>query len=166
MKKINVFGLSKKKKEETRALLSPQSGKIVNLSEVPDEVFSQRVLGDGFAVCPEEDAVFSPVSGTVIDVQDTRHAYGIETDDGIQVLVHIGIDTVSLNGEGFKAFVKNGDIIKAGDKIAEADNRLIKEHGLPLFTVVLITNPEETKDFSIDYKESVGGKTEVLSFYR
>ena len=141
-----------------------QNGKAVSLSEVPDEAFSEKMLGDGVAVIPEDNRVLSPVSGTVIDVTDTLHAYCIQTNDGLDILVHIGINTVELKGEGFKSFVKCGDTVKAGDLIAEADISFLKEKGYPVFTPVIITNMDAVKDVSFLTGDVQAAKSCVITY--
>ena len=94
---------------------SPIKGKHVALSEVSDPVFAQKMMGEGSAILPEDNRVLAPVSGTLTTVFPTKHAYGIKTDDGLEVLIHIGIDTVELNGEHFDVHVKQGDTVTVGD---------------------------------------------------
>ena len=103
-----MFGFSKKKVNELKAT---QTGELVDIATLPDPVFAEKMLGDGFAIKPSDDKIYSPASGTVIEVQDSLHAYGIETPDGLQLLIHIGINTVELNGEGFTTSIKKGDKI-------------------------------------------------------
>ena len=101
------------KKKTKNELLATQNGTIVDLKDVPDEAFAQKLLGDGVAILPTDNEVYSPVDGTIIQVSDTLHAYGISTKDGLDILIHIGIDTVELQGEGFEPLVKEGDQVKA-----------------------------------------------------
>ena len=119
-------------------IASPLSGNVIPLEEVPDKVFSEKVLGDGCAIIPEEGKIYSPVSGKVLSVAETKHAYGFLSDDGVEVLVHFGLETVSLKGEGFISHVNVGDRVKAGDLIAEADIEFMKNHNINLTTPVLI----------------------------
>ena len=95
--------------------LSPLTGRSVSLEEVPDPVFSQKIIGDGMAVIPSDGRIVSPVDAQVVSVADTAHAYGLKTEDGIELLIHAGLETVSLKGECFKVYVKQGDTVKAGD---------------------------------------------------
>lgn len=157
-----MFGLKKTKTKQE--LLAVQTGEIVALESLPDPVFAERVLGDGFAIDPVENRVYSPVAGKVVDVQDTFHAYAIHTDDGLDVLVHIGIDTVALQGEGFSPKVKTGDKVKAGDLLCEADLALIKQKGLPIYTVVLVTNIDSLKDFQVTCGEAVARQTVAMTY--
>ena len=121
-------------------MVSPQTGMCVSIVEMPDEVFSERILGDGIAVIPEKDEFFSPVDGEVVQVAQTGHAFCIKSNDGVEIMIHIGVDTVELKGEGFECFVKPGDKVKKGDKLATADIKMIKEKGYPLHTAMVITN--------------------------
>lgn len=130
-------------KSNEKIISAPLSGKVIPIEEVPDEVFSQKILGDGIAVIPEDGKIYSPVDGVVSSLTDTHHAYGFTSDDGLEVLVHFGLDTVSLGGEGFTPHVREGDKVKKGDLVCEVDMDLIKSKGLKTITPVLICNLEE-----------------------
>ena len=121
-------------------IMSPLSGEIVPIESVNDTVFSDKVLGDGCAVIPNDGKIYSPVNGKVTSVAETKHAYGFVSDDGIEVLVHFGIDTVKLKGEGFRSYVKEGSEVKVGDLIAEVDIDLLKSKNFDITTPVLICN--------------------------
>ena len=140
-----MFDFFKKEK----FLTAVAKGQVVDITKVPDQVFSQKILGDGFAVIPETGEISSPVSGTVSDVTETLHAYCITSDDGLEILVHIGIDTVELKGSGFTPLVKKGVRINQGDALAEADLKLLKSKGYITATVVVITNTESLKSYSV-----------------
>ncbi len=122
-----------------RRIIAPMSGRVVPLGEVPDEVFSQRVLGDGAAILPSDGRLLSPVDGVVSTIAPTKHAYGFTTDDGLELLVHVGLDTVQLNGEGFAPCVQEGERVRAGQLIAQVDLPLLKERGLNPVTPVIMT---------------------------
>lgn len=119
-------------------LLSPMTGRVIPLEETPDEVFSRKLMGDGVAILPEEGALYSPVDGVVVSVAGALHAYGIVTDEGLEVLLHVGIDTVKLEGEGFKPHVCVGDKVKAGDLLAEVELERIMNEGLSVVTPVIV----------------------------
>lgn len=119
---------------------SPMSGQIVDLSDVPDKTFSDRMVGDGFAVIPSDGRVVSPVDGRVTLVFPTMHAVGITSREGLEVLVHVGIDTVKLNGQGFKALVAQGDEVRKGQVILEADLNVISQKAPSIVTPVIFTN--------------------------
>ena len=144
-------------------IVSPLNGKVVPLEEVPDPVFSEKILGDGIAVIPTDGKIVSPVDGEVISVADTLHAYGFAGEDGMEILVHFGLETVSLNGEVFKSHVKVGDKVKKGDLIAEADIAGIQAKGLRTITPVLICGGLEEKILEYGTGEVKAGKTAVLT---
>ena len=120
--------------------LSPLTGRSVSLEEVPDPVFSQKIIGDGMAVIPSDGRIVSPVDAQVVSVADTAHAYGLKTEDGIELLIHAGIDTVKMNGEGFETFVETGAKVKKGDKLLSFDMDLVKEKGYKTQTMFLVAD--------------------------
>lgn len=130
-------------------ILIPMDGKLLDLSQVPDEVFSQKLMGDGFAIEPENGEVFSPVDGTIATVFPTKHAIGIASDNGLEILVHFGIDTVNLKGEGLEAKVSQGDKVKAGQLILKADIESIKGKVPSVITPIIFTNLPEGKSVKI-----------------
>ncbi len=127
------------------SIIAPLTGEIVALEQVPDPVFSEKALGDGIAILPEDGKVYSPVNGVVATVAATRHAYGFQSEDGLDVLVHVGLETVGLNGEGFTVHISEGDQVKVGDLIAEADLSFLKSKNLNLITPVLICDGMDDK---------------------
>ena len=102
-------------------ILSPLTGTAVPLEEVPDPVFSQKIIGDGVAILPRDGNLVSPIDGEVVSIAETLHAYGLRSEDGIEVMVHFGLETVALKGECFQCCVKIGDKVKAGSLLAKAD---------------------------------------------
>ncbi len=157
-----MFGFGEEKNE--KYLVAVQTGKVISITKVPDEVFSEKILGDGVAIIPVEDDVVSPVDGEVIQVAETKHAYCIRSDDGADILIHIGIDTVNLKGEGFESFVSVGQKIKAGDLICKANMKLIKEKGYLTHTVVLIVNMSQIKDMQTVFGDAKIGETKIISY--
>ncbi|KGM98328.1 PTS glucose transporter subunit IIA [Clostridium novyi A str. 4552] len=145
----------------SQILSSPLSGKILDLSEVPDETFASKLMGDGIAIEPTSGIITSPVDGTVAQLFWTNHALGIITDSGIELLIHVGIDTVKMEGRGFKAFVSQGDKVKAGDKLLEVDLDLVKKEAKSIVTPIIITNSsqfksiEKLKDGNIKNEENL-----------
>ncbi len=119
-------------------IMSPLTGKAVALEQVPDPVFSQKIIGDGMAVIPEDGRIVSPVDGEVVSVAETCHAFGFRSKEGVEMLVHVGLETVSLKGECFKVHAKVGDQVKKGDLIAEVDLGDLKEKGMNPITPVLV----------------------------
>ena len=144
--------------------LSPLTGRSVSLEEVPDPVFSQKIIGDGMAVIPSDGRIVSPVDAQVVSVADTAHAYGLKTEDGIELLIHAGLETVSLKGECFKVHVKQGDTVKAGDVLAEMDLKFLEERKLNPITPVLICGGMEGKILVKSQPGQVeAGKSELLT---
>ena len=131
--------MKKQKRGAARAVLAPVNGRVVPLDEAPDEVFSGRVLGDGVAILPDDGRIVSPVNGVVSTVAPTGHAYGFTSDDGLEVLVHVGIDSVGLGGEGFVVRVQPGDRVRCGDPVAEVDLALFRARGIATVTPVILT---------------------------
>ncbi len=121
-------------------VLAPVTGSAVALADVPDKVFASGAMGAGLGIVPEEDTVHAPVAGTVQVAMKTGHAYGIKTDDGVEVLVHIGIDTVQMKGEGFTSAVTRGQRVEAGDLLATIDRAKIKDAGFSDMTIMVVTN--------------------------
>ena len=146
-----MFGIFKKK---TLSLKSPMDGEVIDITKVPDAVFSQKMVGDGFAVSPVNGSVKAPCSGKIAQIFPTNHAFGIVTDDGVEILVHIGIDTVELKGEGFTRIAEVGAQVNAGDEIVRVDLDVLKSHDKSMVTPVVVTSPDKVK--SIDVKFGAG----------
>lgn len=132
-----------KKTDDTLILYRPVEGKVIDITEVQDNMFSDRLMGDGVAIEPDGNEIISPCDGKVLLVPKTLHAVAIEASNGAEVLVHIGIDTVELKGQGFISHVSPGDAVKRGDKLISFDRDYIEKEGKPLTTPVVITNAEE-----------------------
>lgn len=163
-----VDGMATKVEEEPKKILdldsslevlAPVNGTIHDLSKVNDEVFSQKLMGEGFAAQTEDGDIYSPVSGEVGMIFPTKHAIIVVTDDGLEVLIHMGIDTVKLEGEGFELFCSVGDKVKAGDKLAHMDLEFIKSKGYETITPVIFTNLEAGK--TIEVSEGMSVKAEA-----
>ena len=142
---------------------APFSGKLVPLSEVPDETFASGVLGEGIAIEPSDGLFCSPVDGTVETIAETKHAIGFAADNGREILVHVGLETVSLNGEGFEILVKEGDRVKAGQPVAKADLALIRERGLKTITSLVLTGGADDMELHCAEGIAAAGKTPVLT---
>lgn len=121
------------------SVLSPVSGKIIPLETLNDEVFSKKILGDGVAIMPDDGNVVSPVKGEIISVAQTLHAYGVKSEDGVEILIHIGLDSVKLDGIGFESTVSVGDKVEAGQTICKVDLNVLKENNISPITPVIIT---------------------------
>lgn len=141
--------MSSTSKTKVLSVSSPLNGKAVPLADVPDPVFSDKVLGDGCAVIPDDGKLYSPVNGEVSSIAETKHAYGFTSEDGLEVLVHFGLETVGLKGEGFTPHVSVGDKVKVGDLIAEIDIDLIKEKGLNTITPVLVSDGADDLEMTV-----------------
>ena len=135
-----MFGLFKAKKQ---VLLSPVDGDVVELSQVSDEVFSQKMAGDGIAIFPRSNTFVAPVAGVITKIFSTNHAFSIKTKSGLEVLVHIGLDTVELNGEGFKRVGKEGDTVSVGKPIIVADLEFIESKGKDIITPIVLNHEKE-----------------------
>ena len=142
---------------------APFSGTLVPLSEVPDETFASGVLGEGIAIEPSDGLFCSPVDGTVETIAETKHAIGFAADNGLEILVHVGLETVSLNGEGFEILVKEGDRVKAGQPVAKADLALIRERGLKTITSLVLTGGADDMELHCAEGLATAGKTPVLT---
>ncbi|MBE3591778.1 MAG: PTS glucose transporter subunit IIA [Thermoanaerobacter sp.] len=159
-----MFNIFKKKKYVD--IYSPINGRLLKIEDVPDPVFSQKMVGDGVALEPKEGIVYSPVNGTIIQLFPTKHALGIKTEEGLEVLIHIGMDTVEMKGNGFESFVSEGEKVKVGDKLIKFDMELVKkEH--PLTSPIIITNMDIVDKIT---KESYGeevkaGNTKIMRVY-
>lgn len=144
-------------------LLAPMSGKVIPIENVPDKVFSGKIMGDGAAIIPEDGRLYSPVDGRVSSVAETLHAYGFTSDDGLEILVHVGLETVGLKGEGFKPVIQAGDRVKAGDMIAEIDLDLIRGKGIDAVTPVVICEGAENKNIEIAGGSVRGGVDAIIT---
>ena len=135
--------------EEQLAVYAPSKGELIPISEVADPVFSEKMMGDGFAVLPEANEVFAPISGTILNVFPTKHAIGIQTDNGLEVLLHMGINTVDLKGEPFTLYVEEGQRIARGQLIAVVDLEMLEKAGKKSDMIVVFTNGAAVKELSI-----------------
>lgn len=143
---------------EEKALFAPVKGLVIPREEIPDSTFASGVLGDGIGIEPEVGEVVAPFDGEISSVTETRHAIGITGPDDMEVLIHVGVDTVKMNGDGFELHVSEGDKVKAGQKLITFDISKIKAAGYPATTAVLLTNSEDYPDFKI----LKTGQTEIM----
>lgn len=135
-----MFNLFKKNKDE---LASPMTGTVTNIAEVKDPVFASKAMGDGFAVEPTSGEVYSPVIGKVVSVFPTKHAIGLLSETGAEILVHIGINTVELDGKGYDILVTEGDSVTFNSKLANVDLDYLKSQNKPVTTMVIWTNCDD-----------------------
>lgn len=152
-------------KSKEHSLLAVCDGMVSDITSVKDDVFSKKILGDGFCQRPDGGIIRSPGEGKVVSVADTGHAYCIELVSGAEVLVHIGIDTVELKGEGFVPRVKEGDKVFPGAVIAEVDIELIENKGYDTTVVTLITNQDKIKELRV-ISENVKGGVSAAAVYK
>ncbi|MTD38685.1 PTS glucose transporter subunit IIA [Erwinia sp. CPCC 100877] len=153
-----MFGILKRKVK----LFAPVNGKIVALKDVPDKVFASEMMGKGVAFTLESGTVYAPCSGEITMVPNSMHAIGMKTGNQAEVLLHIGLDTVNLNGKGFTALVHVGDKVKLGDPLVTVDRELINKLGYNLVTMMIVTNSNDY-DVTLGSEETVSaGETEVL----
>ena len=160
-----MFNFFKKNQNKEVSLIAPITGRTIDLSNVPDKVFAEKLAGDGIAIDPAGDVIVAPADGELTLVFKTMHAFAITLANGAELLIHIGIDTVSLNGEGFQQLVEAGAMVKAGTPIIKIDRDFILSKGLSLITPVLITNMDIVKELNTNVdKDVVAGQNEVISF--
>ncbi len=150
--------------QKNHTLLAICDGRCAPLSEMPDEAFASGMLGEGVTVFPTSGRILSPVSGKIESVAESRHAYTILSEEGLELLIHIGVDTVEMKGEGFTAHVKTGERVRAGAPLADADLSKISERGFSTAVAVLITNPEKIKITDQRHGAVKGGKDALLSY--
>lgn len=152
------------KKEKNNKLYAPINGEAVLLENIEDPMFSEKILGDGIAIEPSEGKVYSPVDGTISMIADTKHAIGINTPDGLELLIHIGMDTVALKGEGYTSKAEVGDSVKKGDLLMEFDMDLIKGKGYSCVTPMIITNMDDIKGVTPCAGAAKAGETVVVEY--
>lgn len=156
----------KKKKD---VIFSPvNNGELKSLSDLGDGVFSEKMLGDGFAVVQSDGKVYAPISGELVTVFETKHAYGIKTKNGLNVLVHIGIDTVNLGGDGFISHVKQGDKVSHGDLLATVDLELLKSKNVISDVIVVVTSDSEIQPIDSSFKTNgiVSTTDEIITEFK
>ncbi|MEH7252828.1 PTS glucose transporter subunit IIA [Neobacillus niacini] len=147
-------------------LVSPADGETFDLSLMPDPVFAQRMAGDGVAIDPSGDIFVAPADGELTLIFNTNHAYGMTLDNGLEILVHIGVDTVELGGEGFTRLIEPDQYVKAGTPIIKIDRPLLLEKGYCLHTPLLITNVDKTKSISPKLTTSVKAGEGIAITYK
>ena len=161
------FKEKKKSKNECEELKAFISGKAISITDVKDDVFSAKMLGDGLAIIPENDEVIvSPSEGEVTFLaEDTRHAIGISLNNGVEILIHVGLDTLKMKGEGFVYHVKEGDKVKTGDKLMNFDKHLIEKNGLDPVCILVVTNSDEHKISKYCVNQNVkSGESSIMFF--
>ena len=156
-----LFG-SKDAKAVDVEIYAPLSGEIVNIEDVPDVVFSEKIVGDGIAIRPNGNKIVAPVDGVVGKIFETNHAFSMESKEGVELFVHFGIDTVELKGEGFTRIAQEGQSVKRGDVIIEFDLALLEQKAKSVLTPVVISNMDEISHIEKHVGSVIAGETEVL----
>ncbi|WP_238902932.1 PTS glucose transporter subunit IIA [Clostridium sp. YIM B02506] len=154
------------KKQELESIYSPLNGRLVKLSEVNDETFSSELMGKGIAIEPSNGRVVSPVNGTVEVLFNTKHAVAIKSDNGAEILIHVGIDTVELEGKYFKSHINQGDRVEAGDLLVEFDGKAIKDEGYDIVTSIIITNTTSYSEIRASEQEKIKEKEVLINIVR
>ena len=149
---------------KNHTLLAICDGRCAPLSEMPDEAFASGMLGVGVTVFPTSGRILSPVSGKIESIAESRHAYTILSEDGLEILIHIGVDTVEMRGDGFTSSVRTGQMIRAGEPLAEADLQKIADRGFSTAVALLVTNPEKIQITDQRRGEVKEGKDALLSY--
>ncbi|MCM2591488.1 glucose-specific PTS transporter subunit IIBC [Rossellomorea marisflavi] len=149
VEEVNPEALRTSDEQRAERFVAPITGELKDITEVPDQVFSGKMMGDGFAILPEEGMIVSPVDGKIVNVFPTKHALGIESKGGREILIHVGIDTVKLQGEGFEALVKEGDQVEAGQPLLKVDLDFIKANAPSIITPIVFTNLKEGQQVTL-----------------
>lgn len=147
--------------KDKNMIYSPVRGTCISLANVGDGVFSNKILGDGVAFRFDGDFVNSPCFGKVIMIAPTKHAVGIQMDNGAEILIHVGLDTVELGGKGLKVLVQNGETLRPGDQLVEVNRTIMAENNIDLTTMLIITNTNEY-EFNTIAKGNVKNKEELF----
>lgn len=154
------------KKSKQNEIYAPITGEVITLENVPDPVFSQKMMGEGIAVRPTKGEVLSPINGEVVQVAPSKHAVGILAEDGTEILIHVGLETVALEGEGFTVHVKTGDKVSVGKKLLDVDLDYIKEHAKDIISPIVITNSSTTgKEYNFtESQQSEAAETVLITY--
>lgn len=144
----NLFGGARQEavptvETEKNTIYAPLNGTVISLQEIGDGVFSEGILGQGCGIKPDGETVTAPFHGTITQVADSKHAIGVESADGVEVLIHVGMDTVSMNGKSFTVHVKVGDKVKCGQKLMSFNKKAIADAGLVDTTAVIVANTDD-----------------------
>ena len=149
---------------QSKTVLAPIRGKVLAQADIPDETFAQGILGPGCGIEPTGKTVYAPFDGTVNQVASTLHAVGLTSQDGIEILVHVGMDTVEMNGKGFKALVKEGDKVKAGTPLLKVDLDAIRAAGHPTATAIIVTNGDDLGELKMLAEGDILAGTPLFKF--
>lgn len=150
-----LFGKSESKRAAVDNISAPLEGKLMSITEVPDPVFAQKMMGDGFAVHPTKGEVVSPVAGKVMSVFPSKHAIALESDNGREILIHFGLETVALNGEGFELLVDANQTVTQGQMLLKVDLPFVEKNAVSTITSVVFTNLKEGEKISLLKEQDV-----------
>ena len=157
-----LFGKGKEVNKEIE-IYAQVTGEYINIENIPDPVFAQKMMGEGFGINPTEGEVVSPIEGKVDNVFPTKHAIGLKADNGLEILVHIGLDTVQLDGQGFEILVSSGDTVQVGDPLLKFDLEYIRNNAKDVISPIIITNSDQTESIHVnDVKAVIKGETKVV----
>lgn len=161
---FNFF--KKKKKDDGLNVEAVVNGEVMPITEVQDDVFSTKMLGDGYAIKPTDNNIFAPVDGEISTLFPTKHAIGIKTEDGLEILIHLGLDTVELNGEPFTMDIKQGDQVKAGQALGKMDIKAVADSGKDNTVIVVYTNMDLIESLTPVESNTVqhGDKVQTIKF--
>lgn len=157
-----LFGSKESRTLEVK-IYAPLSGEIVNIEDVPDVVFSEKIVGDGIAIRPNGNKIVAPVNGVIGKIFETNHAFSIESDEGVELFVHFGIDTVELKGEGFKRIAQEGQKVNVGDVVLEFDLSELEAKAKSVLTPVVVSNMDEISNLVKETGEVVAGESIILT---
>ena len=158
---LNIF--RKKKNSTNLDIFAPVNGNILPITEVPDPVFSEKMMGEGVAFIPTDGMFRSPVNGKVVQVFPTHHAIGLVTNDGTEILIHIGLETVALEGKGFSMKVEEGDEVTVGQLLVEAELNYIEKHASSIVTPMVITNSANSNKAYTITEDTEGSAGETIA---
>jgi len=164
--KKGVFQMFEKlyQKRDANTIVSPADGEFIRLENVPDPIFSAKLVGEGFAIHPSTGRIASPVDGQIINTSETNHIISVRNAEGIDVLIHVGLETVSLRGKGFKRFVELGQHVKKGEPLLEFDLEYLKDNAYSTLISTIFTNIKN-RDFALIWKETgelIAGETKIV----
>lgn len=159
-----LFGKKEVIKEEV--VVAPLTGTVRQLKEVPDPVFAEKMMGEGIAIEPSDGIVVAPFDGEIVQLFPTKHAIGLKGESGLELLIHVGLETVALKGEGFEAFIEQGDRVKKGDKLIAFDMEIIKEKASSTITPIIMTNGDAIESFTMTEETAVvAGESKLIDVH-
>ncbi|TJX68883.1 PTS glucose transporter subunit IIA [Soehngenia saccharolytica] len=144
-----MFDIFKRNTSGEIIIKSPITGEIIGINEVPDKVFSGKLVGDGIGILPQDSYVYSPVNGEIVQIAPQKYAIGFRTKENVEILIHLGIDTVKLKGKGFEVYASKNQRIKTGDKLIKVDWDFVSENAKSIISPIVITNMEAIKELKI-----------------